>query len=153
MQSNVYAWSPVSPASGSSPASPAFPASPYCARSPLLSVVLLLTILRSVAVVTVLVLGAGYVAGLGRSGGSLSAAFANTAHNVLLFLALVTVVELLFLTGVWMQKKWGALGFVLLTVASALLALRSTGWFVLLAPVGWDSFLALIIVARWQSFE
>jgi hypothetical protein len=149
MQSSVYTWSPNSASSSVSP----FPSpSPAPAPSAFFIAVLVMKILSDTAALSVLVLGAAYIAGLGRIGG-VSAAVANSGHNVLLFLAFVVAVELGFLAGVWMGKKWGAMGYVLLTTLATLVAIRSSGWPLLMGPLSCDALLALLIVSKWHSFE
>jgi nitrate/nitrite transporter NarK len=143
MQAGSYEWS----LSGSSSRAP------YPARGPLFVAVLFLHMLGDAAVLSAFVVGAGYLARPGRFGGIISDEIAHTGHNAFLFLALLLAVELGFLTGVWMGKKWGALGYVLLSAATCLVASRASEGAWLVAPGGWNGLFALVIVSKWKSFE
>jgi hypothetical protein len=115
------------------------------------SILLALKIIEDVAVVAVLVLGAGFLASVAESGGDL-AADASSAHRRFLFFALVMVVEIGFLTGVWMKKKWGAFGHVLFTMFAAVWTLHAAGPCVL-ATLALDGILTWTILVKWSSFE
>jgi hypothetical protein len=115
------------------------------------SILLVVKILEDIAVLSLLVLAAGLLAGAARSGGEFGD-FAGRTHGTLLFLAFVLAVELGFLTGVWMKKKWGALGHVLFSAVGATAALSSAGpW---IAPALFlDALLTIMILAKWPTFE
>jgi len=68
------------------------------------------------------------------------------------FFAFLLVVELGFLTGVWMKRKWGALGHVLFSALGAAAVLSSVGPCIAPALV-LDALLTLMILAKWPSFE
>jgi hypothetical protein len=143
MQAGSYEWS----LAGSSSRAPDH------AGGPLFVALLFLHMLGDAAALSAFVVGAGYLARPGRFGGLVPDEMANKGHAIFLFLALVLAVELAFLTGVWMGKKWGALGYMLRSTATCLVAWRASGRGWLVAPGGWNALFALMIVSKWKSFE
>jgi hypothetical protein len=70
----------------------------------------------------------------------------------MLFLALLTVFNLLFLTGAWMWKKWGVYGYGLVTGLGMIVSMRLVPASVLMNLV-WILIVGAIVVSKWRHFE
>lgn len=141
------------------PYSPQWPvapsASPPRERGFLLGAFLLLSMFGNMILTVVLVLGAGKVGSYDRADSTLDpsvAAAARTANHIMLFLALLTVFNLLFLTGAWMWKKWGVYGYGLVTGLGMIVSMRLVPASVLMNLV-WIIIVGAIVVSKWRHFE
>jgi hypothetical protein len=67
-------------------------------------------------------------------------------------LALLALANIVFLTGVWMWKKWGVFGYGAFAVIGALVGFKN-------APIAgfigiaWLKLLAVKVAGKWRDFE
>jgi hypothetical protein len=124
-------------------------------RGFLLGGFLILSMIVNVVLGAVLVLFAGVVGGVENKSDGLDPAadFALTAvHHSMLFLALLTVFNLIFLTGVWMWKKWGVYGYGSISILGMLVGMRVAPASAL-TSIAWCGIIGALIASRWRYFE
>jgi len=110
-----------------------------------------LRLVGSVFFIVLLIIAAGLMQRLAAQGVDGAAA----AHKKLLFLTFLVTLELVFVTGIWMWKKWGVYGVALLSVFGVVVGLSGTAMSKVGSMTGlvFDVLLMLLIAARWTDFE
>jgi hypothetical protein len=129
-------------------------ASPPKERGFLLTAFLLLTMMGNMALVGVFLLGSAAAARLSPDPAldPAGAAFATHTHNTLLLLTLLTVANLVFLSGTWMWKQWGVYGYGIVTFAGMLAGMHVARSSVFVNLI-WAIVIVMIIVPKWQNFD
>jgi hypothetical protein len=124
-------------------------------RGFLLTAFLLLSMFGNIILCGVLVIMAGIFAGVEHADDGLNPGAdyaARMVHNAMLFLALLAVVNLVFLTGAWMWKKWGVYGYGLVSCLGMLVALKIAPASAMLNVV-WGGIVTALVASKWRHFE
>jgi hypothetical protein len=124
-------------------------------RGFLLSAFMLLSMFGNLVLCVVFVLGAGWIGGLERTSDPLdpaAAASARFGNRIMLFLALLTVCNMVFLTGAWMWKKWGIYGYGLVSLLGMLAGLKLSAGSAMVS-LAWGGIVGFLVATKWNHFE
>ncbi len=124
-------------------------------RGFLLTAFLALATAGNVILASVLVLFAGAIAGAGHVDRGLDPAAdaaAALANRLTLFLALIAAVNVAFLTGVWMWKKWGVYGYAMVSAIGMLAGMRVVPASAV-TSLAWAFIVTTLIALKWRHFE
>jgi len=135
---------------------PDWPAPPPVARGERRERGFLLSILGNIGVFVNLLLRGAMLAGADRrlsdSLDPSAAMAARSASKLLHGLAFLALCNVVFLTGVWMWKKWGVYGYCTLALLVMLVALKVSPVSAL-GSLAWGAAIAATIGPRWRYFE